>query len=126
MLKILIVAVTGGLGSVARYLLSTGVQSRTWRALPLGTFCVNVVGCFIAGIAVAAFAARSPVREEYRLAVLTGFLGGFTTFSAFGVETFALMRSGRAGAAALNVTASIALGLCGVWLGYKLGTLSAK
>ena len=123
MLKIVIVALTGALGSVARHLLSTSLQNRTWRALPLGTFSVNVVGCFAAG---PAFAARSPVREEYRLAVLTGFLGGFTTFSAFGVETFALLRSARPAAAALNVAASVALGLCGVWLGYKLEAVSTK
>jgi fluoride exporter len=119
MLKLVLVAVMGGLGSVARYLVSTGAD-RYGKGFPLGTLIVNAAGCLIAGVFAAVLTTRLGNREEWRVAILVGFLGGFTTFSAFGVETLRLWNAGRASAAALNVLLNVSLGLIAVWLGWRL------
>lgn len=126
MFKAMLVMVFGGVGCVCRYALALAAQRLAGGRFPAGTLLVNVIGCLCAGLAAAYFSTRGAGREEWRIAVMAGFLGGFTTFSAFGVETFALLRSARPAAAALNVAASVALGLCGVWLGYKLEAVSTK
>jgi CrcB protein len=121
-LRLLLIALGGALGTLARY--GTVLAAERWSArfaFPVGTLAVNLVGCFVAGLLAALFATRVPVREDVRLAVMVGFLGGFTTFSAFGLGTFALGRDGRAGAALVNVIASNALGIFLVWLGYRIG-----
>lgn len=112
----------GFLGSVARYLLSTVVSSGTAgrTAFPTGTLAVNVLGCFLIG-ALAAFGARTtPWSAGGRLFLFTGVLGGFTTFSAFGHETFALAREGRWGLAAANVAVQLGCGLLAVAAGYRV------
>lgn len=105
--QLLIVGCGGFLGSVGRYLLGSWIMSRASLSVlfPFGTFAVNALGCFLAGCFLALYdLSLSPVKEDARLFVLTGFLGGFTTLSAFGVETFSLLRKGEwqlAGAYAL-------------------------
>lgn len=120
MTRILLIAAFGGVGSVLRYVLSTAVQRLQGGAFPWGVLTVNVLGCFVAGVLAAMFAGRWADREELRLAVMVGLLGGFTTFSAFGVDSFELLRTGRAGWAVLNVALSVGLGLAGVWAGWRL------
>jgi len=119
MKTILFVALGGALGSVARYKLSGWVLHQTpeWR-FPLGTFVVNIVGCAVIG-ALAGLA----VKEEFfssdaRVFLFTGILGGFTTFSAFGLETFYLLRRGEIAVAGSYVVLSILVGLLVLWLGY--------
>ena len=118
MLQIASIAAGGALGSVLRYLMQAGVHRATGADFPVGTLAVNVLGCLAIGFLAAAFASPWPVREEYRLGVITGLLGGFTTFSAFGWETFALANNGRGAAAMANVLLSCFLGLAAVWVGY--------
>ena len=89
-------------------------------SFPLGTWFVNVTGCLAIGFLSAAFSGRILIREEYRIGLIVGILGGFTTFSAFGMETFALLNDGQHARAALNVFLSVGAGLAAVWLGYRL------
>lgn len=122
MLKIVLIATMGGVGSVLRYLLANALQRPTTEgAFPVGTFCVNVLGCFCAGLLAAVFAERLPIREELRVAVMVGFLGGFTTFSSFGVETVGHWMTGHRSVAIAYVAASITVGLFAVWAGFKVG-----
>ena len=117
LVKLLLVGAAGGAGSVARYLVSVGA-ARLGAAIPWGTLLVNAAGCAAIGALMYAFEQKQAVSETTRVALAVGFLGGFTTFSAFGYETFALARDGHRSAAAVNVVASVALGLGGVWLGW--------
>ena len=81
---------------------------------------VNVLGCFLIGLLGAAFAGPIIVREELRLALLIGLLGGFTTYSTFGWETFSLLNDGQKWPAVANIVLSTGFGVGAVWLGYRL------
>ncbi len=121
MFKLTLIFLGSGLGGVLRFGVSELVHA-WWRgAFPMGTLVVNVTGCVAIGFLVVAMGGPL-VRDEQRAALLIGLLGGYTTFSAFGRETLALMQDGRPGAALLNVALSNALGLAGVWLGWMLAT----
>jgi CrcB protein len=124
MLKLILVFLGSGAGGVLRYAVGSWAQRVGGGAFPLGTLAVNLAGCLLIGFVGAAFAGRAPVREEYRLALAVGLLGGFTTFSAFGFETFALLHEGHYMRAGANVFLSVAGGLAGVWAGYRLGQAS--
>jgi|SRR5687768_4834880 CrcB protein len=118
MKAILLVALGGAAGSVARYKLSGWILHHTldWR-FPAGTFAVNVAGCLLAG-ALAGLAEKHELfTSEARLLLFTGLLGGFTTFSAFGLETMYLLRKGEVLVAGSNVVLSVAAGLLALWLG---------
>ena len=115
-LILLAVAVGGALGAVLRQLVSVGLAGR--GRVPWGALVVNVVGSFIAGLAIAL-----PLDPGWQLVVLSGFCGGLTTFSTFAVETVQLMIDRKARAAVLNVTLSIALGLLAVVAGILIGGL---
>lgn len=118
--KLTLIFVASGFGGVLRYLLSGWSEKLANGSFPLGTLTVNVVGCLAIGFLTAAFTGRWLVREEYRIALVVGVLGGFTTFSAFGLETFALLNDGQYGRAALNIGGSVVMGLVAVWAGYRL------
>jgi fluoride exporter len=123
--SIMLVAVGGAVGSVSRYLCGAAVLPYTigWR-FPAGTFAVNVLGCLIAGLLIGFAENHDFLTPPVRLLLFTGFLGGFTTFSAFGVETVSLMQKGEVGVAVLYVLASIAVGLVALWGGVKTGGLA--
>ena len=118
MKAILLVALGGALGSVARFKLSGLVLHLTpgWR-FPLGTFTVNVLGCLVAGVLVGLAEKHDLLSPDARLLLFTGVLGGFTTFSAFGVETVHLLKRGDVALAAANIVGSVAIGLAALWLG---------
>lgn len=117
-----IVAIAGGgaLGSVLRYLMATGVQKRVGLLFPLGTLAVNVLGCLVIGLLFVWLVERSPVTDPWRSFWLVGVLGGYTTFSAFSLETVTLIEHGQWGRAMIYVVASVVLCLaatvCGFWL----------
>jgi CrcB protein len=117
----LVVGLGGFIGSVCRYKLS-GVflhQFPGWR-FPLGTFAVNLLGCFVIGLLAGLVEHRDLFAPETRLFLFTGLLGGFTTFSAFGYEAVYLLRRGDFSVSASYVGLSIAGGLLAVWAGHVL------
>jgi CrcB protein len=119
------IAVGGALGSMARHGINVLVQSR-WPMMrfPLATFVVNVAGCLVIGVlAGLIMAGRITPRLYWREFVFVGLLGGFTTFSTFGLDTFLLARSHSTAQAALNVGLQVIGGLAVVWLGYLIGTM---
>lgn len=118
MFKYVLIAIGGGLGSVLRYWLHGWVQRWVGVGFPWGTMAVNVLGCLLLGCLAAAFGTHSQIREEYRLGLTVGVLGGFTTFSTFGLETFKLAEQGAVGLALLNMLGSCGLGLLAVAIGY--------
>ncbi|MBX7143886.1 MAG: fluoride efflux transporter CrcB [Oligoflexia bacterium] len=127
MLELVLVGCGGFLGSISRYLMGAWVMGRVEAAetFPYGTFAVNLLGCILAGIFLALHeASLGQFRSEARLLCLTGFLGGFTTLSAFGVETFSLIRRGDIGLAsvyvAVTVIAAILATAAAFWLSRRL------
>ncbi len=114
---LLLIAAGGAVGALLRYAVHRALQSPTGLGFPIGTLVVNVLGCALIGVA-AAWLASPTARPEARLLVITGLLGGFTTFSTFGLETIELLRGGRTGVALLYVAASNTLGIGAVWLGF--------
>jgi fluoride exporter len=115
----LLVALGGALGSVARYQLSGLVmqQAAGWR-FPLGTFAVNVLGCLAAGVLAGLAEKHAVFSNDARMFLFAGLLGGFTTFSAFGLETMHLLKRGDVAVAAANVVLSVTAGLLALWLGF--------
>jgi fluoride exporter len=120
MYRLALIAAGSALGGVLRYLMQGWGQALTAGAFPIGTLLVNVLGCFLIGFLNAAFTGPRLIREEYRIALTVGILGGFTTFSAFGWETFALANDGQGVRALFNLLLSVTLGLAAVWGGYRL------
>jgi len=121
MLKWILIALGGGCGSMMRYAMQGWVKQLLGGSIfPLGTMCVNLSGCLVIGLLSGYFAGPHLVRDEYRIGLTVGVLGGFTTFSTFGFETFTLLNDREYGLAALNVVLSCGLGLAAVWIGYRL------
>lgn len=118
---ILLVAIGGTLGSVARHVLSGWAlhHSAAWR-FPLGTFMVNITGCFVVGVLGGLVVKHDFFSPEARIFLFTGIAGGFTTFSAFGLETFYLLRREEVLVAGVYVIASVLVGLLVLWLGFAL------
>ncbi len=118
-MNILYVALGGALGSTLRYLLSKWVDGSTNDAYPFGTFTVNIIGCLLIG-ALSALVSKSTLSLEMRLLLVTGFCGGFTTFSTFANESLSLMRTQDWLTFIVYVTLSLWLGIGAVWLGNKI------
>ncbi len=116
----LLVALGGAVGSVLRYAIGGVVSRGGSAAFPWGTLVVNVLGSFAIGGLLTLTEARVSLSPELRLLLVTGVLGGFTTFSAFSWETLALARAGLGMQAAAYVAASIAVGLAAAWAGHLL------
>src|SRR5690349_4340338 len=118
--KILIVALGGSLGSVARYVGTRTIDNHFNSHFPFGTFSVNIIGSFIIGIAYAAIARRTGA-DNWALFLGTGFCGGFTTFSAFAFENITLLNQRMTGMSLIYIVSSVALGLLAVAAGMALG-----
>ena len=117
----LVIGGFGFIGTIVRYAVQGGVQRVTGGTLPYGTLVVNVVGSFVVGFAATIFLERTAaVSPMWRSAVLIGFCGGFTTFSALSYETFELIRTGDPVRGLLNLVVHAVLGLAAVWAGYAL------
>jgi CrcB protein len=124
MQKILLVLLGGAFGTGLRYFLSLAIYSFVkGPRFPWGNLAVNVSGCFAIGILAELFEDRLLVSPTVRVALLTGVLGGYTTFSSFAFETLSLIRDGEIGLAMLNVSASVLLGLAAVWAGMRAAQL---
>lgn len=120
MARLLFIGLGGFIGTLARYWLSGVIARRYGETFPLGTLAVNALGCFVIGFLFYFFYDRSLVNPTSRAVIFIGLLGGFTTFSSYGLQTFTLLRDGELFLALVNVMASNVLGLCLVWLGYVL------
>ena len=118
-LSLLAVAAGAVLGALLRYLTNVAAQHWLGHRFPWATLTVNLIGCFLAG-ALLAWLMRGAISEATRLFWMVGFLGALTTFSAFSVETLALLQSGAAGKALLNVGLNVAGSLTAVVLGFWL------
>lgn len=119
MLKFILIFLGSGLGGILRYAIQGWIQRLGNGSFPIGTLVVNVIGCVVLGFLAAALTGPILVREEYRIGLTVGILGGFTTFSTFAFETFNLANEGQLQVAMLNIVLSCCLGLVGVWLGYR-------
>jgi fluoride exporter len=117
------IAIGSALGGVARHWCSTLAAERLGTAFPWGTLLVNVLGSFVIGLVAALTGpdGRLPVGAQARQFVMVGLCGGYTTFSAFSLQTLDLLRGGELGRAGLNVLGSVALCLLAVWLGQLAG-----
>ncbi|MBC8000182.1 MAG: fluoride efflux transporter CrcB [Leptolyngbya sp.] len=108
-----------GLGGVLRFALSSLVTvAVNGTAFPLGTFVVNMVGCLTIGYLGKLAETQSFLQGDGRLFIFVGLLGGFTTFSSYGIETFQLIRDGEIVSAIVNAVGQVVLGLTLVWLGF--------
>ena len=113
-------ALGGAIGSVSRYVLSTLVLRASESLFPAGTFAVNLIGCLAFGAIIGAAEQRFVLTPEARAFLLVGVLGGFTTFSTYAFESFALLQDGQFAAAALNLAGQVVAGLLGFWVAYVI------
>ncbi|MES2996224.1 MAG: fluoride efflux transporter CrcB [Verrucomicrobiota bacterium] len=121
MKEVLLVGIGGFIGSAARYQLGAAILHMMGQGrFPYGTFVINVVGCGIIGVLAGLAEQHGFFRPAARLFLFTGLLGGFTTFSAFGLETMFLLRRGELWSAAAYAGSSVVVGITAVWLGLKL------
>ena len=114
------IAVAGGIGSVCRWGLSMWIGLRTGGSFPWGTFAVNALGCLLIGIVAAAIEKQALVSPVARVAIIVGFLGGFTTFSSFALEGFALASNGKWLLAGSYVALTNIACFAAVWVGHRL------
>lgn len=127
MTNLLLVGAGGFAGAVARYLLGGWILHHAAGAkFPWSTFAVNVIGCLVIGILSSAAERYDLISPTVRLFLFTGLLGGFTTFSAFGFETFFLLRRGELLIASLYAGASVMICIFAVWAGFRLVHLLAR
>ncbi len=120
--SIIAIALGGGCGAVMRFLVSTGVYQWLGRDFPYGTLAVNVLGSFLIGLLTEALVLqRISISLEYKAAILVGFLGAFTTFSTFSLETLFLLEQGNISKAILNIFINVTVCVFAVWLGLLIG-----
>lgn len=117
--NILLVGLGGGLGSIARYLAQRWVAQSYSHYFPWGTFAVNIVGCLLIGI-FWGVQGRAANTENARLFLMTGLCGGFTTFSAFSLESIGLLKENRMGAFFLYIAGSVLLCLLATYAGMRM------
>jgi CrcB protein len=119
---LLLIAIGGALGSVARYLFSSFVLRVTGSLLGLGTFAVNLSGCILFGLIIGAAEQRFVLSPRASAFLLIGVLGGFTTFSSFEYESLMMLRDGQFLAAAVNIVGQVVAGLIGLWAGFAISS----
>jgi len=117
---ILLIGLGGGIGSIFRYLTSVLVARYYPNSFPLATFLTNILGCFLIGIFMGFLAKSQFGSQDLRWLLVTGFCGGYTTFSAFGYENINLMQNGNFTLAFGYIALSVIFGLFAVWLGLFL------
>lgn len=122
MANIFIIGIGGFLGAISRYGVALWIGQRWGRNFPLGTFVINVSGSFLIGLLMSLFTERFMVNPQWRLMLVVGFLGAYTTFSTFEYETGTLMKDGEWLIAMLNVLLSVIVG----FIALKLGEVIAR
>lgn len=115
--RYLVVLAGAGLGGLARYAAGTWIMSKYGGRFPLGTFVINISGSFLIGVLMTLLTERLQPHPNWRLFLVVGILGGYTTFSSFEYETYQTVRDGERWMGLIYVAGSVLLGYAGVWLG---------
>jgi CrcB protein len=115
--RYIMVMLGGATGSLTRYMLGTAIMARAGGRFPLGTVVINITGSFLIGLLMTLFTERLDPHPNVRLLLVTGFLGGYTTFSSFEWETLGLVQDGSQWLGLVNVVGSVLFGYIAVWLG---------
>ena len=123
MTRLFLIGLGGFVGTVGRYWLAGLIARRYGETFPYGTLVVNALGCFVIGFLFYLFNDRALATPASRTVIFIGLLGGFTTFSSYGLQTFTLVRDGELLLALANIAASNVLCLLLVWLGYALARM---
>jgi CrcB protein len=118
--NILLVGLGGAAGSMLRFLCQKWVASVSNLSFPLGTFLINIAGCFLIGVFFSYAAKHANFNYNIQLLLMTGLCGGFTTFSAFTLESMGLIRQDKTGLFVLYTGASVLLGLIATWIGIRI------
>jgi CrcB protein len=118
--RYLAVLIGAGLGGLSRYRLGTWIMTNYGGRFPLGTFVINISGSFLIGVLMTLLTERLQPHPNWRLFLVVGVLGGYTTFSSFEYEAYQAVRDGSSAIALLYVAGSVILGYIGVWLGAVL------
>lgn len=111
MLDLIVVAIGGAVGSVTRYLIGNFVSKNYHGSFPIGTFFINIVGCFLMGLFMSSLIQKEMVDTSWRLFLCVGLLGGFTTFSSFGYEALTMLSNGKLMMAGMYAGCSIVAGV---------------
>ena len=122
MTNLILIGIGGFIGAIARYGIALWIGQRWSRSFPLGTFIINVTGSFLIGLLMTLFSERFLVNPQWRLLLVVGFLGAYTTFSTFEYETGALLKDGEWLIAGTNAVFSVIVG----FIALKLGEIIAK
>jgi CrcB protein len=123
MQNFMIIGIGGFIGAAARYGLALWIGQRWGRSFPLGTFVVNVSGSFLIGLLMTLMAERFAMNPQWRLLLVVGFLGAYTTFSTFEYETGALLKDGEWAFAMLNIILSVVVGFVALKLGESIAKI---
>ena len=111
MLDLVVVAIGGAIGSVSRYMIGNFITKNYHGSFPIGTFAINILGCFLMGIFMSSLIQREVVDTTWRLFLCVGLLGGFTTFSSFGYEAITMLTQGKTMMAGMYAGCSVVAGL---------------
>ncbi len=118
--NILLIGLGGGLGSIARYLCQKWFMDHHLHAFPWATFMVNIIGCFLIGLFWGIFLKPFAGNESWKLFLMTGICGGFTTFSAFTLEGIGLIKEQKLGLFFVYIGGSVVIGLLATYVGMKM------
>ncbi|MCL2598152.1 MAG: fluoride efflux transporter CrcB [Paludibacter sp.] len=121
--QLILITLGGGVGSAFRYLTSSWIMKHFPSTYPLGTFAVNITGCFIIGFLMGLSIRYSVFDRDLRYLLITGFCGGYTTFSAFSAENMRLLDNGNYWILALYIIMSVIFGLTAVWGGNSISKM---
>lgn len=121
--QILLVGLGGGVGSICRYLFTLWSVKRWGEGFPMATFGVNITGCLLIGLLVGLCAGYNWMDQQIKLLLITGFCGGYTTFSTFSLENWGLLETGNYGQLFFYTLGSVVFGITAVWLGLLLSRL---
>ena len=117
----LAVAIGGAFGAVARFGIDRTMERRSFAVFPWSTFVINMSGCLLIGVVIAALVDRHHLPGWVRIGLVMGVLGGYTTFSTYAQESLGLLREGQAGVATLYAAGSVLIGLVAVYAGTLIG-----